>query len=244
MEYYYSNPENIDKNNKVIILDGFVYPHLVQVLRKKKGEKLVLTDGLRNIYHAVIVEINKENLICTYSETEHNVNESELYINLFAAPLRNSERFEFLVEKAVELGVSEIYPVYTKNTVKKGSFSASYLKRLEKIIIGAMGQSQRCFKPVLHESIYFESAVNINKGNPNRFFFYEFAEQDAKAEVEMQNKHVNIFIGPEGGFTLSECEMLITNNWKPCSLGPRKLRAETAAIIGTFEILNYKKENL
>jgi 16S rRNA (uracil1498-N3)-methyltransferase len=244
MEYYYSKPENIDKNNTVIILDGFVYRHLVQVLRKKKGDKLVLTDGLRNIYHAVIVEINKENLVCTYYDTEQNVNEPELYINLFSAPLRNTERFEFLVEKAVELGVSEIYPVYTTNTVKKGSFSASYMIRLEKIIIGAMGQSQRCFKPVLHESINFEEAVNVINGNTNKFFFYEFARQDRKAEVDMLNKQVNIFVGPEGGFTISESEMLIKNNWKPCSLGPRKLRAETAAIIGTFEILNYKRKNL
>ncbi|MCI0473480.1 MAG: 16S rRNA (uracil(1498)-N(3))-methyltransferase [Ignavibacteria bacterium] len=244
MEYYYANPENIDKNNRVIILEGFVYRHLIQVLRKKKNDKLVLTDGLRNIYYAVIVEINKENLFCTYSETEHNVNEPELYINLFSAPLRNAERFEFLVEKAVELGVSEIYPVYTKNTVKKGDFSSSYMKRLEKIIIGAMGQSQRCFKPVLHESINFESVLDMYNGNPNRFFFHEFAEQDRKAEIDMQNKQVNIFVGPEGGFAINESEMLIKNNWKPCSLGPRKFRAETAAIIGTFEILNYKKENL
>jgi 16S rRNA (uracil1498-N3)-methyltransferase len=244
MEYYYSSPENIDKNNSVIILEGYVYRHLVQVLRKKKGDMIVLTDGLRNIYHSVIVEINKENLICTYSETENNVNEPELYVVLFAAPLRNSERFEFLIEKSVELGVSEIYPVYTRNTVKKGSFSASYLKRLEKIIIGAMGQSQRCFKPILHESINFERVLDINIGNLNRFFFYEFAEQGSKAHLDMLTKQVNIFIGPEGGFTLNESEMLIKNNWKPCSLGPRKLRAETAAIIGTFEILNYKKENL
>jgi 16S rRNA (uracil1498-N3)-methyltransferase len=244
MEYYYSNPANIDKNKSVIIIDGFVYRHLVQVLRKKTGDKLVLTDGLRNIYHSVIVEINKENIVCAYDETNFDLNEPELYVKLFVAPLKNTERFEFLVEKAVEIGVSEIYPVFTKNTVKKGSLSDSYLNRLERIVIGAMGQSQRCFKPVLHKSINFEDIFDLNIEESNRFFFYELSEPDRKPDIDRQNKHVNIFVGPEGGFTINETEMLFKNNWKPCSLGLRKFRAETAAIIGTFEILNYKKDNI
>lgn len=244
MEYYYSNTANIDKNKSIIIIDGFVYRHLAQVLRKKTGDNLVLTDGLRNIYYSVIVEINKENIVCAYNKTDFDLNEPEFYVKLFVAPLRNTDRFEFLVEKAVEIGVSEIYPIFTTNTVKKGNLSDSYLNRLERIIIGAMGQSQRCFKPVLHKSIKFENIFALNIEESNRFFFYELSEPDRKPDIDRQNKQVNIFVGPEGGFTINEIEMLYKNNWKPCSLGPRKFRAETAAIIGTFEIINHKRDKI
>jgi 16S rRNA (uracil1498-N3)-methyltransferase len=240
MEYYYLNPENIDKSNTVITLNGFIYNHLVKVLRKKKGDNLVLTDGLRNIFYATIVEIDKENIICVYSKTDFNLNEPKLYVILFAAPLRNADRFEFLIEKAVEIGVSEIYPVYTKNTVKKGNFSNTYFNRLERIIISATGQSQRCFKPILHKGIQFQDVIEINKDIENKFFFYEFAETKDNNLRVTNNQYVSMLIGPEGGFTFDETEMLKLNSWKICSLGPRKLRSETAALIGLHDILNNK----
>jgi 16S rRNA (uracil1498-N3)-methyltransferase len=240
MEYYYSNPDNIDNEKGVITLDGFVYSHLVNVLRRKKGDNLVITDGLRNIYYSTIVKINKETIICNFNKIDFNLHEPELYVILFTAPLRNSDRFEFLVEKAVEIGVSEIYPVFTKNTVKKGNMSDTYFRRLDKIIIGAMGQSQRCFKPLLHRNIQFQDIFEINKDIDNKFFFYEFAQLSEQAFNISNNKQVSMLIGPEGGFTPDETRLLIKNNWRTRSLGPRKLRSETASILGLHDILNYK----
>lgn len=242
MEYYYVKPEQIYSKESLIKIDGYVVRHLINVLRKKVGDSVILTDGLRNIFYSKIVEINRNSVVCSYDRTDYNLYEPVMYLRLFAAPLRNSARFEFLVEKSVELGVSEIIPVFTSNTVKKGKLSDSYHFRLDRIVTSAIEQSQRCFKPIVHKSISFGEMLSVFPETSNKLFFYEFADVSNKAELNFDDKNVNIFVGPEGGISADEVRILKENNWKPCSLGPRKLRAETASIAGILEILNIRKD--
>lgn len=238
MEYYYTNPENIDEKNAVLTVSGQDSKHISRVLRKKTGDIVKITDGCRNIFTSRIVEIKKDSVLCSILEKSYNLFEPEMNMMLFAAPLRNQDRFEFLVEKAVELGVNEITPVITQNTVVKSEFSYNKTERMKKIMIHAMGQSQRCFLPRMNKATTLVDIVKMTAIFNNKIVFYEFAEQ-AEGFVKTDNdKDVCVLFGPEGGFEKKEIDLLVENNWQVRSLGERKLRSETAAIIGIYEIIN------
>lgn len=237
MEYYYTKPENVDLENKQLTLEDFEYKHLAKVLRKKAGDEITITDGEKNIYVCTIAKIAAGKILCGINEKKYNINEPEIYLKLFIAPLRNNNRFEFAIEKAVELGVSSIYPVATEFTVNKTPFSKSKIERLNKIIIYAMGQSQRCFLPKIENVITLDNIFTRTKNSPNKILMYEYAESNKKSEINKNEKEISLLIGPEGGFSKSEINKLIKENWQMHSLGERKIRAETAAIVSVFELL-------
>lgn len=239
MEYYYTPGEKVNKDDKTLVIDDeFEYRHLVKVLRKKEGDKIDITDGERNVYRCEIVNITKESIQCRILELDYNLFEPELEVNLYIAPLKNPDRFEFAIEKSVELGVVSITPVITQNTVKKMSQKETNSKRLHKIIISAMGQSQRCLLPKLNNIITFDEMLERESGNKNRIVMYEFSEKDSKFVYDNTSKSVSLLIGPEGGFSREEIDKLRESGWQAASLGERKLRAETAAVVSIFQILN------
>lgn len=238
MEYYYAHKDKVDKNTKLITIDDFEYKHLTKVLRKKTGDTITVTDGDHNIFHCSIIEINKERMFCRINMEEHDVYEPEIKVRLYISPLRNSSRFEFAIEKAVEIGVMEIVPVITDFTVNKASLSAAKNERLNKIMIGAMGQSQRCVLPKLSDSVDFNVMIENEKDTRNKIVMYEFSSDKSNAGIDFNNKNISLLIGPEGGFSKREISFLGNAGWQIKSLGERKLRAETAAIVSLFDLIN------
>lgn len=238
MEYYYVNKDKISTENNCITIDGFQYKHLAVVLRKKIGDIIEITDGNLNIYETKIVRINKSEMICQIIQRKYNLNEPDLSLTLYISPLRNSDRFEFAIEKCVELGVKSIIPVITERTVIKSGFSTSKSERINRIIESAVGQSQRCYLPKFENSLSFMELINHTECKLNKVVLYEFSENDGKKLKYKIQKELCIFVGPEGGFSDSEIELLKFNNWLDCSLGKRKLRAETAAIVAVYDFLN------
>jgi 16S rRNA (uracil1498-N3)-methyltransferase len=237
MEYYYTQKSNIDINNNTLKLDNFEYKHLIKVLRKKVGDLIKITDGERNIFDCKIVNITKGEIFCSIIEKHFNLYEPEINLKLYLAPLRNNTRLEFAIEKAVELGVICIQPVITEFTVNKSSFSKNKMERISKILISAIGQSQRCLLPEFGNVISFEEMIKSTKSSPNKVIMYEFADISEKSGIDKNFKEISLLIGPEGGFSKQEINILVKNKWQTHSLGQRKLRAETAAIVSVFELL-------
>ncbi len=238
MEYYYINKEKISEDNKLITVDGFQYRHLAIVLRKKVGDIIEITDGNLNVYETKIVKITKTEIICEIINRKYNLFEPDISITLYISLLKNSERFEFAVEKCVELGVKSIVPVITERTVTKSGISKSKIDRIKRIIETAVGQSQRCFLPEFENSISFKELISRTEVKQNKIVLYEFSENSNGVFQYKFTNDLFIFIGPEGGFTDSEIEILKQNKWLDYSLGKRKLRAETAAIVAVYEFLN------
>ncbi len=241
MEYYYTKRKNIDLVSNKLVIDDFEFKHLVKVLRKKKGDEITVTDGELNIYTCRILKINKDNLSCEIIKKDFNLHEPEINISLYIAPLRNSGRFEFAVEKAVELGVTSIHPVITEFTVGKNFKGNGKTERLRKIIIGAMGQSQRCLLPELYEAIYFKNMITETADQKNKIVMYEYSDDSSGVKLNIDSKGLCLLIGPEGGFSSIEIKTLMDNKWQIKSLGKRKLRAETAAIVSIFDIISKLK---
>lgn len=238
MEYYYTDKENVDLSRNILVIDDFEYKHLIKVLRKKTGDMITVTDGERNIYHCEISSTDKEKITCNILTKEYNLFEPEINLSLHISPLRNLSRFEFAIEKAVELGVVSVQPVITEHTISKNSISNTKSERLRKIIIGSMGQSQRCFLPELMDTISLNELIKKSEAFQNKIVMYE--SSDDNSEIKINGKDVSLLIGPEGGFSKEEINLLIRNNWQVKSLGKRKLRAETAAIVSIHNLISNK----
>lgn len=199
------------------------------VLRLELGDFLILCDGQGTEAKVKIIEINKGEIITQVmerTEKEQNLKKVSLYLSIL-----KKENFELAVEKAVEIGVNEIIPIITERTVKLNLNE----DRLRKIIREASEQSGRTVLPNLRSIMKFEEAIIDGKKNEEKIFF-DFTEKENTKNTDA--KTISIFIGPEGGFTKEERDFAKQNDYKIESLGPLTLRAETAAIVATYKVIN------
>ena len=238
MVYYYTEPKNVSAGSEELTLTGSEYEHVVKVLRKKEGEELTVTDGEGNVFLCVLSVIREGKALCTIHGKQRDLFEPLVRVRLFISPLKSRERFEFAIEKTVELGVDSIVPVITKHTVKKADYTGKKSERIRKIIIRAMCQSQRCRLTEFHESVKLKDLLVDTQFDLKKVVMYEFSDVKETIESFEDSKFVSLLIGPEGGFDEDEIKMLVKNGWKTKSLGSRKLRAETAAIVSVHEILS------
>jgi len=236
MEYYYTHKSNIKDDE--LIIDEIEYEHLSKVLRKKSGDRITVTNGELGIFECIIKSFTNKKIYCIITEKKHDLYEPQINITLFLSLLKNQDRFEFAVEKAVEIGVKRIFAISTAHTVKSGILSNEKMKRIEKIIIRAMGQSMRCFLPSFYNTVLLNNINKITRDYDYKIVMYEHSDIKNRFDYFKQNSNIALLIGPEGGFSEKEITYLIDTGWATFSLGNRKLRSETAAIISLFEIIN------
>lgn len=222
----------IDINQKHISINDEEFVNQIRnVLRFKKDDQIILCDGKGSEATAIITSAGKDAVEVEISSIVKNENEPEKHVVLYCAILKK-ENFELVIQKAVEVGVKEIVPLLTKRTVK---LDLKY-DRLQKIIKEAAEQSGRGVVPTLHQAQELEAALQNAKNNSANFFFDQSGEVLKKPEDS--HKSIGIFIGPEGGWEDSEIELAKKHQCKIVTLGNLTLRAETAAIVASFNILH------
>jgi 16S rRNA (uracil1498-N3)-methyltransferase len=228
MDYFYVDPKDIHGN--IALIRGEEFRHLSRVVRKKEGEYVILVDGADTAYEAVIRVIDRIHVECEILSTHHRANEPRIDITLAVSLLRNPARFDVLVEKATELGVRSIVPLHCERTVPRTEKHS----RLEKIALSAMKQCGRSFLPRIAPLTDFEVLLGGSLEYSLRLIPHEKTEQSQFIGSVLQHhsdlKSVLIVVGPEGGFTDHEVALSGAKGFIPISLGPRRLRAETAAI--------------
>jgi 16S rRNA (uracil1498-N3)-methyltransferase len=217
--------------NEIEILNPEIIKQIKGVLRLEIGEALVLSDGQGLQYKVKITSLSQQKIICEKIE-EIESNEPEKKVSLYLAILKK-ENFELAVQKAVETGASEIIPIITERTIKTGL----NMDRLNKIIREASEQSERGIVPKLSPIMDFKDAILDGKKNMEKLFF-DTGSQEKKHKGETFAKSASIFIGPEGGFTETENTLAKENDYTIESLGENTLRAETAAIVATYKVVN------
>jgi 16S rRNA (uracil1498-N3)-methyltransferase len=210
-----------------VVLNEENSKHIVQVLRMQVGKQLKLTDGVGNIYLAEITDAHKKKCAVKILEKEF-VPQTKNKVCIAVSPVKNNSRLEWFLEKATEIGVSEIVPLLCDRTEKQNLKQ----ERLQGILISAMLQSQQAWLPILTEPKKYVEYIKIVQGR-NKFIAH--CEEDKKVSLkEIVNQLTNqstIFIGPEGDFTTSEIELAIANDFVPVALGNTRLRTETAALV-------------
>jgi len=225
--FFYINEYNTSQ--KQIVLDEDTSRHVVQVLRMKEGEKLNLTDGKGSLITAEVIDAHKKHCSVKIIDSRHTTNDLRK-VTIAISLLKNTSRFEWFLEKATEIGVSEIVPLICERTEKQ----KFRYDRMKGICISAMLQSQQSLLPILDEPTkYIEYIKSIESNNDLTKFIAHCEESGQKNDLSTFQpfNHSTILIGPEGDFSKEEIELALQKNFIPVSLGERRLRTETAGIV-------------
>jgi 16S rRNA (uracil1498-N3)-methyltransferase len=203
------------------------------VLRLKEGDFFSLFNGSGVELKVKIKSIRSRAVEVSIVGREKR-EESSPEVCLYLAILKK-ENFELAVQKAVEAGVTQIIPIITERTIKLGL----KIGRLKIIIKEASEQSGRFFIPSLKEAITFSEAISQADCSDCLSIFCDFQEKNKNIDAKAKKK-INIFVGPEGGWSTNEQELAQLKGLLPYSLGEYVLRAETAAIVTTWLAVNKK----
>ncbi len=234
MHRFYVGTENIEDNR--IVITGSDVNHIKNVLRLNKGEKIVICDGQGQDYYCIIDNVAKEQVIAVIEDKQKANTELRTKIYLFQG-LPKKDKMEFIVQKAVELGVYEIVPVKMKRTIVKidnEKKERAKLNRWQTIANEASKQSRRGILPNVHEIVSYKEAIDMAKELEYVILPYELAEnmEYTRKSIEEASKcsSIGIFIGPEGGFDEEEVSFAKEIGIKTITLGNRILRTETAGL--------------
>jgi 16S rRNA (uracil1498-N3)-methyltransferase len=226
--------EDIDLSTTDVVLDEASSKHIVQVLRMQNGEQLQLTNGKGNLFSGEIIDNNRKKCTVSIIQKSEIVNlKSKITIGI--SLIKNSTRFEWFLEKATEIGVSEIIPLVCERTEK----TTLKMERMKSILVSAMLQSQQCWLPVLHEPVQYgklwQSSKTLPKLDVYQQKFIAHCIDNAKRNLaDLVNESLStkiILIGPEGDFSPGEIELALQNHFNAVSLGDTRLRTETAGIV-------------
>lgn len=228
MDYFVIPAEDIF--DSTLIIRGEELKHLSRVLRKKVGERICVTDGNDRMFEAVIRAIHRDEAECEILQTRLGANEPKIHVTLAASLLKNPARFDFLVEKATELGARSVIPMLCARTVPRHEKH----DRLEKIVLAAVKQSGRSYLPRVFMLTSFETIMNSVQEYDVGLIAHEATEQSHYIGAVLRHhpaiKSALLIIGPEGGFTEDELSLATDSGCIPVSLGSRRLRSETAAL--------------
>lgn len=209
-------------------LDRDTRHYLINVLRLKPGRELLVFDGVtEQESRATLVSADKKSAEIEILHTYPTQRESPLRIRLYLG-ISKPDHMDFAVQKAVELGTSEIQPLYCERSAFR-SDAPKLEKKIahwEGIITSACEQSRRCIKPTLHHPISFHQAIN---NTSEHSIILTPTAGNKLSELSIQESGtVTALIGPEGGFSDEECHLALQKGAQAILLGPRVLRTETA----------------
>ena len=217
-----------------LILDLDEQLHITKVLRMREGEEIFVTDGNGNLAKGNLVFEGKK-VSLDVSEIKENLPDFSPKLHIAIAPTKNIDRIEFFVEKAVEMGISEITFILTEKTERKNIS----IDKLRKQAIGASKQSHRFHFPKVNDLIKFSDFMkNLN---PENTFVAHCNENLKRINLnDIPNlENYTFLIGPEGDFSDKEIQLLAEKGIKAVSLGNQRLRTETAGIF--VSAWNYDK---
>ena len=220
--------ESFDASQQLITLNEETSKHVVQVLRMQAGEQLNLTDGKGSLLTAAISDAHKKHCVVQVKAVSYKP-QAARKITIAVSLVKNASRFEWFLEKATEIGITEIIPLLCERTERQHF----RYDRMKGILASAMLQSQQTWLPVLHEPVKFENLKMMQFENALKLI----AHCDETERTPFSNFQIDqflnciILIGPEGDFTNEEINQAIAADYKPVMLGETRLRTETAAVV-------------
>ena len=205
--------------------------HAIRVLRLVRGDRVILVDGKGGWYEAIISEDHPKRCRLQIESEIQGYQPLPYSLHLAVAPTKNLDRFEWFLEKATEIGISEITPLICKHSERR---QVKY-ERLEKILVSAMKQSLKAYKPKLNEPVGMEEFLKTERqGCLGIAHCYPLQRRSIK-ELDHSGTYT-LMVGPEGDFTEEEVAESLHAGYVPFHLGSSRLRTETAAIYITAAI--------
>lgn len=227
---FFAKPQDIANNHITLYGDEFL--HMTKVLRYKVGYKAIVcaNDGIERL--CTIEQIGKDNAILCIDE-EHVQDKKNCHVTLFAGLLKNN-KLDFAIQKAVELGVDEVYP-FTSQNCAETKFSCD---RANKIALESAKQCGSAYLTEVGELKTLDEILDNLDGFDNVLFAYEDEKKNRIKDCANGAKRIALIVGPEGGFTPQETQKARDVGATIVTLGKRILRAETASIVACTLLLD------
>lgn len=200
--------------------------HCAKVLRKKSGDNIQLIDGVGNFYDAVLELVSDKKCTAKILSGPTAQTKRNYYLHLAIAPTKQIDRIEWMIEKAVEIGIDEISFITCKNSER----TVIKIDRIHKIVESAVKQSLQAYLPKINDLVSFKEIISNSKADQNLIAHCYESEKENLNQIDFKNKSTLILIGPEGDFSKEEVELAIKNNFKAVSFGTNRLRTETAGL--------------
>ena len=214
----------LQSSHGTVHLTEEIRKHAITVLRMQVGERVMLTDGKGCSAEALIVEADKKNLLVGLEEKVfHPAPPKKMILGI--SLLKNTARFEWMLEKVTEIGITEIIPLLAERT-ERLHFRED---RFQQILVSACLQSGQYHFPILHQPIKFTALFNADLPTSK---FIAHCMEGAKPQLKGQSTDSILLIGPEGDFTAEELAIAVQHQFEPVGLGESRLRTETAGIVG------------
>ena len=245
MELFYS--KDISDGGRV--LDADESSHCVRVLRHRRGDTIHVVDGHGLLYRCTIVDDDPRGVLFDVDEWVENYGTHDYWLRMAVCPPKNIDRFEWFAEKATEIGVDVITPLF-------GDYSERRIfkpERIERLLVAAAKQSHKGAIPHLDEALTVTEFLQHDHDGLKLICYCDeatgkidikealsaagFADARQKAGADRVSKpKVTIMIGPEGDFSRAEVALALERGWQPVSLGDSRLRIETAALVATTAV--------
>ena len=220
--FYFKNLKKKDKELKFPLSES---KHLFRVLRKKIGDSVIVTNGIGLEWIGKIQSINPTQVTLeNISVKLHNRNTSAIHIAI--SPIKNNNRMELFVEKATEIGISEITPIICDHSEKKSVNK----ERFNKILIGSIKQSSQFFIPKLNPIISFNKFIEEYNNKNLLIAHCRKGKKKRLHQIDNIDNEIFVLIGPEGDFSETEIKLARKKSLSEISLGKNRLRTETAGI--------------
>lgn len=227
------------KVNTDLQLDEQASHHLSRVLRMAVGDALTVFNGEGGEYEAVIQQINKKNMVVKLVQFSPREAESPINITL-AQGLARGEKMDFIVQKAVELGVKQVVPLITErcNVKLEGAREEKRVQHWQSVAVSACEQSGRNYVPTVSAPINL--ATWLSQAKADKCFVLSPHVTDKMPEEKLPaGTNIILLIGPEGGLSDAEVKAAIAHGFLPLNLGPRVLRTETAPLVSITMLQAY-----
>lgn len=211
--------------------------HMVRVLRKKKGDRIFITDGRGNRYRAELVADGDKRCEVRILGTEPVADRKGYRLHIAMAPTKMNDRFEWFLEKCTEIGIDEITPILCEHSERKKINE----ERMGKVILSAMKQSLKYSLPRLNPLRRFEDLVSSANAEARLIAHCEDEGKGVLPELIRDKEDILILIGPEGDFSHREIELALSSGFKGLSLGASRLRTETAGVVACSQVSMIKE---
>ena len=219
----------------VVTLDVEESGHCARELRLNTGDLLEVTNGGGWIFEGHLLNNNPKS--CTLRiDIKYFVKKNRAEIHLAVAPTKNIGRFEWFLEKATEIGIDEITPLFCRHSERQNL----RVDRLNKVITAAVKQSLNAYHPMLHEPLSFNDFMKQETVSQKFIAYVDAEPRPHLKEAYKPGSPAIILIGPEGDFSRDEIVLAFENGYQAVSLGPGRLRTETAAVVAchTLNLMN------
>lgn len=225
------------------VITGEDARHISKVLRMRKGDTLTLCNTQGRDFLCRIETLSPEEVTLSVLESRPSDTEPDVFVRLYQG-LPKGDKLELIIQKAVELGVSEIVPVAARRCVARldDRSQEKKLARYQRIAYEAAKQCGRGIIPAVKPPVTFVQAVKQAESDLS-ILFYENSSSPLREALSQPAKTISILVGPEGGFDPEEVQLALEKGWESLSLGKRILRCETAPL-AALAIVMYQTGNL